>query len=131
VTLLGYRLVNGKYQKFAPNAQGRIYLELVRLWLGVKLDGSGNFERLACFDPEMGEELGDYTAQVEARAAEAQARAEAEARAQTAVQARAEAEALAEAERLRAAAEAQARGEAEARIRELEAELKQSRRRKP
>src|SRR5208282_3404882 len=38
VKLLGYRLVKGKYQKIKPNAQGRIYLEPVRLWLGVTVD---------------------------------------------------------------------------------------------
>jgi colicin import membrane protein len=117
VKLLGYQLVNGIYQEIARNAQDRIYLEPVRLWLGVKVDGSGGFDRLACFDPDTGEESGDYTAQVEARA-------EAEVRAQIEAQARAEAEA-------RAQTESQARAEAEKRIRELEAELKRSRRRKP
>jgi colicin import membrane protein len=116
VKLLGYRLVSGKYEAIVPDAQGRIYLDPVRLWLGVTVDRTSGFERLACFDPVTGEEFGDYAAQVEARA-------EAEKRAQVDAQARAEAEA-------RAQTETQARAEAEKRIRELEAELKRSRRRK-
>jgi len=68
------------------------------------------YDRLACFDPETGEEIGDYTAISQALEAEARARAEAETRA-----------ALAEA---RAQAEAETRARAEARIRALEAELK-------
>jgi colicin import membrane protein len=116
VKLLGYRSVNGKYQAITPNAQGRIYLDPVGLWLGVTVNGPDDIERLACFDPETGEQVGDFTAQVEARA-------QAEARAHTEAQARADAEA-------RAHTEAQARADAEKRIRELEAELKRSRRRK-
>jgi hypothetical protein len=120
VKLRGYHAVDGKYQEIVPNAQGWIYLEPLRLWLGVKVDRSGSFERLACFEPETGEETGDYTAQVEARAeaeartqTEAQARVQAEARAQTEALARAEAEARAQTEAL-ARAEAEARAQTEA-----------------
>jgi len=114
VKLLGYQSLGGKYEPITSDAQGRIYLEPVRLWLGVKTDPDGA-ERVTCFDPETGEEVGDFTAQLLARAeAEAQARLEAEARAEAEAQARTKAEALAEAEK---------------RIRELEAQLKRSRRR--
>jgi colicin import membrane protein len=113
---LGYQLVDGKYERLTPNADGRIYLEPVGLWLGVKTDQSGEFARLACFDPVTGEEVGDYTAEAEARAA-AEARARIEAEARTAAEARAR-------------IEAEARAAAEKRIHELEAKLKRSRRRK-
>jgi hypothetical protein len=131
VTLIGYRYTRKAYKPIVPRKDGRIYLEAVRLWLGTTHDPRTGFVRLACYDPDTDEELGDYPATrqelVETRAlakAESRARAEAE-------HARAEAEAGMRAERLRAEVEARARVEAEARIRELEAVLKRSSRRKP
>jgi colicin import membrane protein len=157
VTLLGYQSVGGKYVPITPDARGRIYLEPVRLWLGVKTDPDGS-ERVTCFDPETGEEARDFAAlllarveaeaqarlEVEARVeAEAQARLEAEARVEAEAQARLEAEARVEAEaqarleaearveaEARARIQAEALAEAEKRIRNLEAQLKRSRRRK-
>ncbi len=138
VTLIGYRYTRRAYKLIAPRKDGRIYLEAVRLWLGTTHDPRTGFVRLACFDPDTGEELGDYPATrqelMETRAlakAESHARAEAERAHAEAEHARAEAEAGMRAERLRAEGEALARAEAEARIRELEAALKRSSRRKP
>jgi len=78
--LIGYEYAPRGYKRIKPDAQGRIYLEAVRLWIGVTRDRPGGLERLACFDSETGEELGDYTTMREARRAEAAARARAEAR---------------------------------------------------
>ncbi len=73
--LIGYRYTRRGYQTIEPDAQGRIYLEPVGLSVGITQDPRGGFDRLACFDPKTGEELGDYTAVVEALA-EAQAEAQ-------------------------------------------------------
>ncbi len=135
ITLIGRQYAAGRYKIVKPDAQGRIYLEALRLSVGVTRDRPGGGERLACYDPATGKELGNYAAVVEALA-EAEAReqaakqqARAEARARTAAEKRAEAEARAPTPRRRRAdAEAQARADAEKRIRELEAELKRSRR---
>ena len=64
VTLIGYRYTRKAYKKIA-RAEGwaRIYLEAVRLWLATTHDPKHRFRpALACFDPDTGEELGDYTA---------------------------------------------------------------------
>ncbi len=114
ITLIGRQYAAGRYKIVKPDAQGRIYLEALRLSVGVTRDRVGGGERLACYDPATAAELGDYTAVVQALAA-AEARAEAEAH-------------RADAEARRADAEAQARADAEKRIRELEAELKRLRR---
>ncbi|MGP0062701.1 MAG: Uma2 family endonuclease [Isosphaeraceae bacterium] len=145
VNLIGYRYTRRGYRRIEPDAQGRIHLEALRLTVGVTHDRRVGFERVACFDAENGEELGDYTAMKEDRQqakalaeAEAQARDKAEKRAEVEAQARDKAEKRAEAEAKRAEAEAKraeaetrALAEAQARIRELEAELKRSRRRGP
>jgi colicin import membrane protein len=106
IKLIGRRYARRGYKDVKPDAQGRIYLEALRLFVGVTRDLPDGGERLACYAPATGAEIGNYTAVVAALAA-AKARADAEAR--------------------RADAEAQARAAAEARIRELEAELKRSR----
>jgi Uma2 family endonuclease len=126
--LIGYRYQRGGYQVLAADAQGRIYLEPVRLWVGVTRDERSGNDRVACYDPETGQELGDYAgvrealveAEAAARAAKRQARAEAK-RARVEAQARAQAEAQVQ-------VEAEGRARAEARVRELEAKLKRSRR---
>jgi hypothetical protein len=148
IKLLGYQYEQKAYKPILPGEDGRIYLEPVRLWLGITRDRHTGFLRLACFDPGTGLELGDYAAvsqalaearalaeaQSDARALAERGRAQAEARAEAEAQARIEADARAQAEtrarieaEARARAEAQARAGAEARIRELEAELKRSR----
>ena len=58
------------------------------LWLGVTKDPRGGFDRLACFDPETGEEIGDYMALAE-QLAELRARAEADSKARADAEARA------------------------------------------
>ncbi len=148
IELIAYQYTPKEYERIQPDAQGRIWLEAVQLWIGVTRDVRTGFMRLACYDPETGEEFGDYTAlneaseraQAEALAANQQAR---KAKRQLSVQAkRAETEAKrtrprpnaprprperAETEAKRAETEAKARVQAEARIRELEAQLKRSR----
>ncbi|MBA2390588.1 MAG: Uma2 family endonuclease [Geodermatophilaceae bacterium] len=112
--LLGYHGGEGKgYVPLAPNKAGRLWLEPVRLWLGLE----GN--ELVCYD-EAGHPLDEYAALALARkAAEARAVEEAAGRA-------AEASARAKAE-ARAVEEAAARRAAEARLRELEDELRRLR----
>jgi Uma2 family endonuclease len=125
--LIGYRYTRRGYSPIAPDAQGRIYLEAVRLWVGVMHDRRGGYQRLACYDPVTGAELGDYTAVAEALAVSQEQAQAAQLQAQAAqLQAQA-AKRQATAANRRARAEIQARVEAEARIRELEAELKRSR----
>jgi Uma2 family endonuclease len=122
--LIAYRYQPDQYERIAPDERGWIWLEPVRLWVGVTTDPRLGYDRLACYDGETGEEIGDYRAmklgregaEVRAATAEAQTRLEAKARAEAEAHARLEAKARADAE-ARAAA-------ADARIRQLEAELK-------
>jgi hypothetical protein len=152
IELFLYRRTRRGWQREPADERGRVWLEPVGLWLGVARDERGGFLRLACYDPETDQEIGDYRAISRALAAEAQARARAERRARSEAKARAraeeralrEAEARADAER-RAREEAEARADAErraeadaraladalARIRELEAQAKRSGRRRP
>jgi hypothetical protein len=104
LALIGYRWTPQGYQRLQPDPQGRLWLEPIHAWLGVK-EG-----RAVCYDGDTGEELRDYVAEVEARR-------QAEARYQEEVQAHAEAEARATAAEARAQAEAQARTDAETRAR--------------
>jgi Uma2 family endonuclease len=113
VELIGYRYAPAGYQRIAPDARGWIWLDLLGLWLGVVQDPRLGCDRLACFDAETGEEIGDYQAISQALAAARAAQAEAEDRAQAEARAREQAEA-------RAQTEARARQQAEARVRELE-----------
>jgi hypothetical protein len=156
LTLIAYRLQGKIYQPMELDDRGRVWLEPVQLWLGVKVHPETGGDRLVLIDPVTDQEIGDYTAVSQERAAEAQARAQAEAqaraqaqradaeaqaRAQAEAQARAEAQRAeaeaqraeaeaqrAEAEAQRAEAEAQARAQAEARIFELEEKLRRRKR---
>jgi colicin import membrane protein len=133
LTLIGHRYTPQGYERIEPDARGKIYLDSVDLYVGVTHDRLAGYDRLACFDPKTGEELGDYTALREAIdkarketqrvkreiRAETRARIEAEARIRTL-----EAEAWAQSEAL-----ARVQAEAEAQIRELKAELGRSRHR--
>lgn len=101
--LVDYRLEAGGYRQQAPDSRRRVWLEAVRLWLGV-VDGE-----IVCFD-EADRPLGDYQTQAQALEASEQARVEAEL-------ARAQAEQVAQAERA-------ARTELESRLRALEEELR-------
>jgi colicin import membrane protein len=134
--LIGYRRGARRYVRMRTDAQGRVLVAPLRLLVGLR------DERVVCWDADTQEEIGDLTAQAQARQraeaerqAEAQARQRAEAERQAEAQARQRAEAECEAEaqaRQRAEAEceaeAQARraaeaalAEAQARLRELEA----------
>ncbi|PDV99379.1 Uma2 family endonuclease [Candidatus Viridilinea mediisalina] len=153
--LLGYTLVGERYVEQPCAANGRLWLPVAQLWLGVRDD------HVVCFD-EHGNEIGDYIAVVQAaeaalaradesearavtaesRAATAESRAvtaesraamaeaqvayEARARAEAEAQAQAQAQARAEAE-AQAQAQAQARAEAEAQLQALQAELRRLR----
>ena len=97
--LLGYQLTPAGYVSLSLNDRGWLWLDPVRLWLGIRGD------RVVCYD-ENGDLIEDYI-HVTAARAEAEARAS-------------EAEA-------QAASEARARAEAEARVRQLEAELRRLR----
>src|SRR4051812_23453678 len=70
IELIGYRYAKRGYKRIAADEQGRLWLEPVRLWLGLTRDRLGGYERLACFDPETGAEVGDYTAVSSALVAE-------------------------------------------------------------
>ncbi len=72
--LIGYRRGARKYLRMRPDRQDRLFLEPVRLLLGLK------DERTVCWDAETGEEIGDLKAQVQARQAAEAALAEAQAR---------------------------------------------------
>jgi hypothetical protein len=123
--LIGYERTPRRYRLMPLEEDGRLWLEPVGIYLGVRDD------RVVAYDGETDQELGDYTAVSAALAAE-QARAEeAESRAMEAERRadderlRAEAEKQrADDERLRAEAEKQRAEAAEARIRQLEAELR-------
>jgi len=126
LTLIGYRYKPEGYDLIEPDARGRIYLDPVRLSVGVIRDRRAGYQRLACFDPKTRERIKDYAELVEeidkirkqTQAYEREAAAH--------IQARIEAEAQAQAE-ARARADIQARIDAEAQIRVLEAELEQFR----
>jgi Uma2 family endonuclease len=95
--LFGYTLTQNGYQVLAPDAQGRLWLEPVRLWIGID-EGE-----VYCYD-ENDRRIGDY-ADVVATLADTQAT-------------------LADTQAT-LAAEQDARAAAEARVRELEAQLQQ------
>ncbi len=73
VRLLGYTQTSSGYRVLAPDARGWLWLEPLRLWIGVADN------EVVCYD-EAGNPLGDYADVAEALAAEIQARATAEAR---------------------------------------------------
>ena len=82
IELILYRRVGRTYRREPADERGRVWLEPLHLWLGQTRDARGGFMRLACYDPETGEEVGDYAAisralqeERRARAAEARARA--------------------------------------------------------
>jgi Uma2 family endonuclease len=59
IELIGYRRTPARYHPIRPDERGFLWLEPVRLWLGLTHDRLGGYLRLACFDPDTGEELGD------------------------------------------------------------------------
>jgi colicin import membrane protein len=88
LTLRSYRLEGEVYRELGLDEGARAWLEPIGLWLGVNTDPETRDDRLALFDPETGEEIGDYTAISRARA-QAEARAESEAQARVDAEARA------------------------------------------
>ncbi|PDW01471.1 Uma2 family endonuclease [Candidatus Viridilinea mediisalina] len=125
--LLGYTLAGERYVEQPCAANGRLWLPVAQLWLGVRDD------HVVCFD-EHGNEIGDYIAVVQAaeaalaRADEAEARAATmETRAVTAESRVATAESRAAMAEAQVAYEAQARAEAEAQLQALQAELRRLR----
>ena len=80
VELIGYRYAPDGYERIAPDARGWIWLDPLGLWLGVVPDPRLGCDRLACFDGETGEEIGDYEAISQALEAATAAQAQAEAR---------------------------------------------------
>jgi Uma2 family endonuclease len=127
--LSGYRWMPDGYEPIPADAQGRLRLPELNVSLGKKTVDVG--ERVACFDPDTGEEIGDYD-QIsndlkQSRAAADKARtdaAEAEARAAEAEARAAEAEARAAEAEVKAAEEARLRLDLEARLQEMEARLR-------
>jgi Uma2 family endonuclease len=118
--LLAYHRPLDTYAPVPTAANGRLWIEPVRIWLGIEDN------ELVIYD-EHDQVIPDYVAvqqlraEAEARANDAEARAsDAEARANAETQARADAEA-------RAKAETQARADAEAKLQALEAELRRLR----
>lgn len=107
--LIGYRRGAWKYVRMRPDRQGRLLLEPVRLWLGLR------DERAVCWDADTDKEIGDLAATAQERDAAEAARA-------------AEARARENAEVARNAAEA-ALAEAQARVRELEEQRRRNGRR--
>ena len=108
-SLLGYRLVNGMYHPLVANQHGWLWLEPVKLWIGLQ----DNW--LVCFD-EKGNAIGDYVEVNEARKI-------AEARAEQAQREAEQAQRQAEQADLRALSEKQTRLELEARLQAAEEEL--------
>jgi Uma2 family endonuclease len=77
LSLLGYHQTPDGYVEMSPDARGWLWLEPVRVWLGIREN------ELFCYD-EAGAEIGDYAHLTNALATEAAARIEAESRAQAA-----------------------------------------------
>jgi colicin import membrane protein len=124
IELMLFRRMRRVYRREPADERGRVWLEPVGLWLGVTRDARGGFQRLACYDPETDEEIGDYRAISRALEEEVKARRRAERARATEARARRKAE-------RQALAEARAREDAEATIRALRAELARARRPKP
>ena len=115
--LIGLRWTAEGYSRVAPNEDGRLWLDPVGVWLGIATIEAGYGERVACYDPETGEEIGDYV-QISQSLREAESRAEqAESRAE-------QAESRAEQAESRAEQEARARAELEARLKAMEEEIR-------
>jgi Uma2 family endonuclease len=98
--LIGYRAGRDRYRRWKPDRQCRLVVEPLGLSIGAVPDPNIG-ARLACFDGETGQEIGNYTEvcraldeadararEADARAREADARAEAEAEARRAMERR-------------------------------------------
>src|SRR5262249_13959658 len=54
VKLIGYQYAPQEYEEMLPDAQGRLWLEPLRVWMGARGDG------VVCYDGVTGEDRGDY-----------------------------------------------------------------------
>jgi colicin import membrane protein len=126
--LIGYRYTRPGFRKIAPDAGGRLWLEPVGVWLGVTQDRQLGYDRLACYDPANGQEIGDYIELNEALGIEKEAHARADRRANAEAVRAKKLAAKAKTEAAKAKAAAQARALAEARVRELEAAIRRLKR---
>jgi colicin import membrane protein len=108
--LIGLRWTPKGYEPVPPNEQGRLWLDPVGLWLGIAPIEAGYGERVACYDPETGKEIGDYV-QISQALRQAESRAE-------------QAESRAEQAESRAEQEARARAELETRLKAMEEEIR-------
>ena len=116
VELIGYKHAPDGYLRIPPDARGWIWLDPLGLWLGVVQDPQLGCDRLACFDAQTGEEIGDYKAISQALEVATAERGQAEARVQAEADARKQAETKAQAEAdARKQAETKAQAEADAR----------------
>ena len=69
--LIVYRHTPDGYERIKPDERGWIWLEPIGVWVGIAPEARLGYDRLACFDPATGEEIGDYTAISQALEAEA------------------------------------------------------------
>jgi colicin import membrane protein len=125
IAFIDYRLgSDAGYQRQPLDASGRVWLDRpIGLWLGKAFNPEIGGERLALFDPDTGDEIGDYQRVSEALARSERARAEAETKAKKAETKAQKAETMAKKAATKAKkADARAR-EAEVRAR-AEAELR-------
>ena len=114
--LIGYCFAPAGYERIPLNANGRLWLEAVGVWLGVSQNPITGSDRVACFDPATNQEIGDYATIAKARElAEAEAK-KAHKKAATANRKAAKAQQKAAKAQQTAKAETQARMAAEARI---------------
>ena len=115
--LIGHWYTPTGYLPMPTDERGRLWLEAVGLWLGIKGD------EVRCYKPGTDEEFGDYST-VRQELAQAKLRAEDAAQRADAEKQRADlAQSEAETEKARADAEKQRADEAIARLKALEAEL--------
>ena len=117
VRLIGYRYHPDDYEELLPDEHGRLWLEPLGVWLGVKDN------RVVCYDGETGRELGDYASITRELEEALEREAEAERATVEANLARVRAEQRADEERERADREARARSELQRRADQLQETL--------
>jgi Uma2 family endonuclease len=120
--LIGYRHAPGGYEKMALDERGWLWLEELKIWIGI--EGT----RVVCYDRH-GQKILDYAELAEAREAEAEARKAAEERAKAAERGAKRAEARAKRAETRAKKEIEEREALEARNRDLQERLRRLERR--
>jgi Uma2 family endonuclease len=119
--LIGYRYTAARYVRMTPDERGRLLLEPLGVWLGVRDN------RVVCYDAATDKELGDYTAIQRALETETDARKAAEMRAQEEAAARRAAEQREQEEATARRAAEQRAAAVETRLQELEEQLRRRR----